>query len=449
MVHANPLKDPLFVKNIENTSMEDIHARIYSKNISDEHMSDYEKKYLSYYNELTHSLTESQKEKMLKSNEIPCIKFYENEEKKELSSDAIKFIVNQEIINNKSLFLKIIKGGLNGNNKASDFHVGSDHLVSYRINGDMIRTNVILNEIETTKLLFSICNERQIKDFVTNKECDFALNLDELNTRLRVNIFDKKNGIASVFRTIPTKVLSMDDLGMGDVFKEIASYPRGMVLVTGPTGSGKSTTLAAIIDYINENRKEHILTIEDPVEFVHTDKKCLISQRELGNNTYSFDNALKAALRQDPDIILVGEMRDLETIRLALTAAETGHLVFGTLHTTSAAKTIDRIIDVFPKEEKEMIRTMLSESLKAVISQALIKRTNGGRVAAHEILIFNNAIKNLVRENKIAQIYSMMQTNKNSGMETLEGALSKLLKEGIIDKKTAEEKANIPEAIKN
>jgi twitching motility protein PilT len=248
-----------------------------------------------------------------------------------------------------------------------------------------------------------------------------------------------------VFRTIPSKVLTMEDLGMGQTFKDISMTPRGLVLVTGPTGSGKSTTLAAMIDFVNDNRYDHILTIEDPIEFVHESKKCLVNQREVHRDTHGFNEALRSALREDPDIILVGEMRDLETIRLALTAAETGHLVFGTLHTTSAAKTIDRVIDVFPAEEKDMVRSMLSESLQAVISQTLLKRVNGGRVAAHEIMIGTPAIRNLIREDKVAQMYSAIQTGAAYGMVTLDQCLLDLVAKRSITRDIAREKAKMPD----
>ena len=239
--------------------------------------------------------------------------------------------------------------------------------------------------------------------------------------------------------------MQMKQTWMGKVFKDIACYPRGIVLVTGPTGSGKSTTLAAMMDYINENRYEHILTIEDPIEFVHESKKCLVNQREVHRDTLGFSEALRSALREDPDIILVGEMRDLETIRLALTAAETGHLVFGTLHTTSAAKTIDRVVDVFPAQEKDMVRSMLSESLQAVISQTLMKKIGGGRVAAHEIMIGTPAIRNLIREDKVAQMYSAIQTGGNLGMQTLDQCLKDLLQKGVIGRDAAKEKAKMPD----
>ena len=237
----------------------------------------------------------------------------------------------------------------------------------------------------------------------------------------------------------------MEDLGLGETFRNIADVPRGLVLVTGPTGSGKSTTLAALMDYINSSKYQHILTVEDPIEFVHESKKCLINQREVHRDTHGFNEALRSALREDPDIILVGELRDLETIRLALTAAETGHLVFGTLHTTSAAKTIDRVVDVFPAEEKSMVRSMLSESLQAVISQTLLKKVGGGRVAAHEIMLGTPAIRNLIREDKVAQMYSAIQTGGALGMQTLDSCLKGLLAKGLINRESAREKAKTPE----
>ena len=263
--------------------------------------------------------------------------------------------------------------------------------------------------------------------------------------RFRVNAFNQNRGAGAVFRTIPSKVLTMDELGMGQVFKDMAMVPRGLVVVTGPTGSGKSTTLAAMIDFINDTKYEHILTIEDPIEFVHESKKCLVNQREVHRDTHGFAEALRSALREDPDIILVGEMRDLETIRLALTAAETGHLVFGTLHTTSAAKTIDRVVDVFPGEEKSMVRSMLSESLQAVVSQTLLKKIGGGRIAAHEIMIGTPAIRNLIREDKIAQMYSSIQTGGALGMQTLDQCLKGLLERRVITRDLAREKAKMPD----
>jgi twitching motility protein PilT len=283
-------------------------------------------------------------------------------------------------------------------------------------------------------------NDRQRKEYEENLEVDFSFEVPNL-ARFRVNAFNQNRGPAAVFRTIPSKILSLDDLGCPDIFRDISDTPRGLVLVTGPTGSGKSTTLAAMVDYINDHKHDHILTIEDPIEFVHETKKCLINQREVHRDTLSFEAALRSALREDPDVILVGEMRDLETIRLAMTAAETGHLVFGTLHTTSAPKTIDRIIDVFPGEEKSMVRSMLSESLRAVISQTLIKKVGGGRVAAHEIMIGVPAIRNLIREDKIAQMYSAIQTGMQHGMQTMDQCLQDLVNRGLITKQHAMEKA--------
>ena len=264
--------------------------------------------------------------------------------------------------------------------------------------------------------------------------------------RFRVNAFVQNHGSAAVFRTIPAAVLTMEQLGMGENFRKISDNARGLVVVTGPTGSGKSTTLAAMVDYVNETRYEHILTIEDPIEFVHESKKSLVNQREVHRDTHGFNEALRSALREDPDIILVGELRDLETIRLALTAAETGHLVFGTLHTTSAAKTIDRVIDVFPAAEKDMVRSMLSESLQAVISQALLKKVGGGRVAAHEIMIGTSAIRNLIREGKIAQMYSAIQTGAGAGMQTLDQCLKELVAKGLVDRNEAKSKAKSPDS---
>jgi twitching motility protein PilT len=290
-------------------------------------------------------------------------------------------------------------------------------------------------------MVYDIMNDGQRKFYEENLECDFSFEIQNL-ARFRVNAFVQQRGAGAVFRTIPTKVLTLEDLNCPKVFKEICDQPRGIVLVTGPTGSGKSTTLAAMVDYINENEYGHILTVEDPIEFVHQSKKCLINQREVGPHTLSFSNALRSALREDPDVILVGEMRDLETIRLAMTAAETGHLVFGTLHTSSAAKTIDRIVDVFPAEEKEMMRAMLSESLRSVISQTLLKTKDGqGRVAAHEIMIGTPAIRNLIRENKVAQMYSSIQTGQAFGMQTLDQNLMELVKRNVVSADEARSRA--------
>jgi twitching motility protein PilT len=287
-------------------------------------------------------------------------------------------------------------------------------------------------------------NDKQRKDFEEDLETDFSFEVPGV-ARFRVNAFNQNRGAGAVFRTIPSKVLSMEDLGMGEVFRKITDVPRGLVLVTGPTGSGKSTTLAAMVDYLNANKHHHILTIEDPIEFVHESKKSLINQREVHRDTHGFAEALRSALREDPDVILVGELRDLETIRLALTAAETGHLVFGTLHTTSAAKSIDRIVDVFPAQEKSMIRSMLSESLHAIVSQALLKKVGGGRVAAHEIMIGTSAIRNLIREDKVAQMYSSIQTGGALGMQTLDMCLKDLVSKGIITRESAREKAKTPD----
>jgi twitching motility protein PilT len=289
-------------------------------------------------------------------------------------------------------------------------------------------------------MLYDIMSDKQRKDFEEFLETDFSFEIPGL-ARFRVNVFNHNRGVGGVFRTIPSTILSLEELGAPASFKRIAEYPRGIVLVTGPTGSGKSTTLAAMLDYKNNSEFGHILTIEDPIEFVHQSKKCLVNQREIGRDSLGFAEALRSALREDPDVILVGEMRDPETIGLALTAAETGHMVFGTLHTSSAAKTIDRIIDVFPAAEKEMVRSMLSESLRAVISQTLLKKVGGGRVAAHEIMICTPAIRNLIRENKVPQMYSAIQTGQNAGMQTLDQCLQELVRKGLVTKQDAMAKA--------
>ncbi len=329
---------------------------------------------------------------------------------------------------------------------ASDLHLSAGLPPMIRVDGDVRRINLPpLEHQEVHALIYEIMNDKQRKDYEEFLETDFSFEVPGV-ARFRVNAFNQNRGAGAVFRTIPSKVLTMEDLGMGQVFKDVSMLPRGLILVTGPTGSGKSTTLAAMIDYINDNRYDHILTIEDPIEFVHESKKCLINQREVHRDTHGFNEALRSALREDPDIILVGEMRDLETIRLALTAAETGHLVFGTLHTTSAAKTIDRVIDVFPAEEKDMVRSMLSESLQAVVSQTLLKRVNGGRVAAHEIMIGTPAIRNLIREDKVAQMYSAIQTGASHGMMTLDQCLKDLVQKRAISRDTAREKAKMPDS---
>jgi len=330
-------------------------------------------------------------------------------------------------------------------NGASDLHLSAGLPPMIRVDGDVRRINLPpLDHKQVHSLIYDIMNDKQRKDYEEFFETDFSFEVPGI-ARFRVNAFNQNRGAGAVFRTIPSKVLTMEDLGHTQVFRDVSDKPRGLVLVTGPTGSGKSTTLAAMIDYINSSRYEHILTIEDPIEFVHESKKCLINQREVHRDTLGFDKALRSALREDPDIILVGEMRDLETIRLALTAAETGHLVFGTLHTTSAAKTIDRIIDVFPAAEKSMVRSMLSESLQAVISQTLLKKNGGGRVAAHEIMIGTPAIRNLIREDKVAQMYSAIQTGANVGMQTLDKCLLDLVKSGKVAREHAREKSKNPE----
>lgn len=317
-------------------------------------------------------------------------------------------------------------------NKASDLHLSSGLPPMIRVDGDMRRINLPVLDAETVlKMIFDIMDDQQRKNFEENLESDFSFEIPNV-ARFRVNAFNQDRGPAAVFRTIPSVVLSLDDLDAPSVFREICKKPRGLILVTGPTGSGKSTTLAAMVDFINEKEKAHILTVEDPIEFVHQSKKCLINQRELHKSTLSFENALKSALREDPDVILVGELRDLETIRLAMTAAETGHLVLATLHTSSAPKTIDRIVDVFPAEEKSMVRSMLSESIQAVIAQTLLKKVGGGRVAAHEIMIGTPAIRNLIREDKIAQMYSMIQTGQSEGMQTLDQCLENLVRDRLI-----------------
>ncbi len=328
---------------------------------------------------------------------------------------------------------------------ASDLHISAGLPPMIRVDGDVRRINLPpLEHSEVHSLIYEIMNDKQRKDYEEFLETDFSFEVPGV-ARFRVNAFNQNRGAGAVFRTIPSKVLTMEDLEMGQVFKDIAMVPRGLVLVTGPTGSGKSTTLAAMVDFINDKRYDHILTIEDPIEFVHESKKCLVNQREVHRDTHGFNEALRSALREDPDIILIGELRDLETIRLALTAAETGHLVLGTLHTTSAAKTIDRMIDVFPAEEKAMVRSQLSESLQAVISQTLLKRANGGRVAAHEIMIGTPAIRNLIREGKVAQMYSAIQTSASVGMITLDQCLQDMVEKRVITREIAREQAKIPD----
>ena len=326
-------------------------------------------------------------------------------------------------------------------NKASDLHLSAGLPPMIRVNGDMRRIDLPAMDHRTVQgLVYDIMNDKQRKDYEEFLETDFSFEIPGL-ARFRVNAFNQKRGAAAVLRTIPSKVLSLEEINAPKIFREIVEVSRGLILVTGPTGSGKSTTLAAMMDFLNDTRYEHILTIEDPIEFVHLSKKCLINQREVHRDTLGFAEALRSALREDPDIILVGEMRDLETIRLAMTAAETGHLVFGTLHTTSAAKTVNRIIDVFPAAEKDMVRSMLSESLRAVVAQTLLKKVGGGRVAAHEIMIGTPAIRNLIREDKVAQMYSAIQTGQAHGMQTLDQNLAELLKQGLITRADALSKA--------
>ena len=326
-------------------------------------------------------------------------------------------------------------------NKASDLHLSSALPPMIRVDGDLRRLNLpALDNQQLTELLYSTMSDSQRRDFEANLEVDYSYAVPGL-ARFRVNCFHQDRGVGGAFRTIPVAVWTLEDIGAPSSFKDIINVPRGLVLVTGPTGSGKSTTLAAMIDHINTTIAGHILTIEDPIEFVHTSRKCLINQREVHRDTHGFNQALRSALREDPDIILVGEMRDIETIRLALTAAETGHLVFATLHTSSAAKTIDRIIDVFPAGEKSMVRSMLSESLRAVIAQTLMKRIGGGRIAAHEIMLATPAIRNLIREDKVAQMYSAIQTGQNVGMHTLDQYLEGLVARGIVARNEAMRKA--------
>jgi len=330
---------------------------------------------------------------------------------------------------------------------ASDLHLSAGLPPMIRVDGDIRRINVPeMDHKQVHDMIYDIMSDKQRKDFEEFFETDFSFEIPGL-ARFRVNAFNHNRGAGGVFRTIPSKILSLEDLQAPKIFQEISEYPRGIVLVTGPTGSGKSTTLAAMVDYKNDSEYGHILTVEDPIEFVHESKKCLVNQREVHRDTLGFNEALRSALREDPDTILVGEMRDLETIRLALSAAETGHLVFGTLHTSSAAKTIDRIVDVFPAAEKAMVRSMLSESLKAVISQTLMKKIGGGRVAAHEIMIGTPAIRNLIREDKVAQMYSAIQTGQNVGMQTLDQNLKSLLASGVVAKDEAIRKAAHPDAL--
>jgi len=329
-------------------------------------------------------------------------------------------------------------------NKASDLHLSTGLPPMIRVNGDVRRINVEpLDHKQVHDMVYDIMNDAQRKHYEETLDGDFSFEIQGL-ARFRVNAFNQMRGAAAVFRTIPSKILTLEQLNAPRILADLALKPRGLILVTGPTGSGKSTTLAAMINHLNETEYGHVLTVEDPIEFVHESKRCLINQREVGPHTLSFNNALRAALREDPDAILVGELRDLETIRLAITAAETGHLVLGTLHTSSAAKTMDRIIDVFPAGEKDMVRSMISESLVGIVSQTLCKLKDGsGRVAAHEILLGTPAVRNLIRENKIAQLYSTIQTSQAVGMQTLDQNLSDLLRRNLITSAEARSKAKI------
>ncbi|MBD1576240.1 MULTISPECIES: type IV pilus twitching motility protein PilT [Vibrio] len=316
---------------------------------------------------------------------------------------------------------------------ASDLHLSAGVPPMLRIDGDMRKLEMdAFSHSEVHTLVFDIMNDAQRSEYEEKLEIDFSFELPNVG-RFRVNAFNQARGCAAVFRTIPMKIPTLEDIGAPEIFHQMVNYEKGLVLVTGPTGSGKSTTLAAMVDHINRNQKKHILTIEDPIEFTHSNHKCLINQREVHRDTHGFNEALRSALREDPDVILVGELRDKETISLALTAAETGHLVFGTLHTSSAAKTIDRIIDVFPGADKNMVRSMLSESMRAVVAQKLLKRTGGGRVACHEIMIATPAIRNLIREDKVAQMMSMIQTGSATGMQTMEQAARQLMAQGDVD----------------
>lgn len=326
--------------------------------------------------------------------------------------------------------------------RASDIHLTVGEPPSFRIDGSIVRIDADeLTAQKMKEMLYGVMTEEQQQEYEKNWEYDFSYAFKDQG-RFRINIFNQNRGMASVLRLIPSNILTLADLDIDTpTFKKISEFPRGLVLVTGPTGSGKSTTLAAIIDHINKTREDHIITIEDPIEFVHNGKKSIINQREVHRDTKSFNAALRSALREDPDVVLVGELRDLETIRLALTAAETGHVVFGTLHTNSASKTIDRIIDVFPGDEKPMIRSMLSESLQAVISQTLLKKIGGGRVAAHEIMFGTDAIKNLIREDKIAQMHSTIQTGSKDGMVTMDQSLRTLVNNRLVDEMEAAKKA--------
>ncbi len=333
-------------------------------------------------------------------------------------------------------------------NKASDLHLSASLPPMIRVDGDIRRINVpALEHKQVYSLVYDIMSDKQRHDYEEFLEIDFSFEINGL-ARFRVNVFNQNHGAAAVLRTIPAEVQTLEELGAPKIFKDLINQTHGLILVTGPTGSGKTTTLAAMVDYVNKNNYGHILTIEDPIEFVHTSQKCLVNQREVHRDTHGFNEALRSALREDPDYILVGEMRDIETIRLALTAAETGHLVFATLHTSSAAKTIDRIIDVFPAGEKDMVRSMLSESLRAVIAQSLLKKVGGGRIASHEIMVGIPAIRNLIREDKVAQMYSSIQTGQQYGMQTLDQCLQDLVRRGVITRQVALPQAKNKEIFK-
>ncbi|MEY4439234.1 MAG: twitching motility protein [Pseudomonadota bacterium] len=323
--------------------------------------------------------------------------------------------------------------------RASDLHLASGSPPNLRVDGHLVAmSDVSLVHEELHQALLGIMPLAQQAVFKLAHECDFSFDVPTLS-RFRVNVFMQVRGVSAVFRVIAHDIPSLENLHVPAVLHELAQRTHGLVLVTGATGSGKSTTLAAMVNALNQTQAKHIITIEDPIEFVHTSKQCLIQQRELGVHTLSFANALRAALREDPDVILIGELRDLDTIRLAITAAETGHLVLGTLHTSSAAKTMDRIIDVFPAEEKDMVRSMLSESINAVITQVLCRRKDReGRVAAYEVMLGTPAVRNLIREGKVAQLYSAIQTGRGVGMQTLEQSLAALVQEGLIDLKDAQ-----------
>jgi len=327
---------------------------------------------------------------------------------------------------------------------ASDCHLSAGEPPMIRINGDLKKLeSSALSKEQVHALVYDIMNDSQRKAFEESHECDFSFELGQV-ARFRVNVFMQRKGEGAVFRTIPTKILTLEELGMPPILKQFCEKEKGLILVTGPTGSGKSTTLAAMIDYLNTTFEGHILTVEDPIEFVHQSKKSLVNQRELGPHTHSFANALRAALREDPDVILVGEMRDLETIQLALTAAETGHIVFGTLHTSSAPKTVDRIIDVFPPVQQAQIRAQFAESVEAVITQTLLKKKGGGRVAALEILTGTTAVRNLIREGKIHQIPGTMQVSQKDGMQTMDMALTNLVTRGLVTREEAQSKSMNP-----